>query len=150
DNSVGPVPAAEDDERLGPLVERFNKARGDRTGPETVKPLLAPIEDHYRPLVRRAWDLVWRCRDREAEFPEAPSVERRWEGDREAYTVHVDWMARGGLRRTRQTARQAATMLREFEEAQRLLDAEEACDDPLRMIPYLLQHKAMRGRVVVV
>src|SRR5262249_45560465 len=45
---------------------------------------------------------------------------------------------------------QAATTLRELEEGQRLLEAEEACDDPLRMIPYLLQHKAVCGRVVAV
>jgi hypothetical protein len=150
DNSIGPVPAGEEDERLAPLVERFNKVRGDRTAPTVVKPLLAPIEDHYRPLVRRAWDLLWRCRDREAKFAEAPAVARRWVEDREAYTAHMDWMARSGLRRTRQTPRQAAMTLRELEEAQRLLDAEEACDDPLRMIPYLLQHKAVCGRVVAV
>jgi hypothetical protein len=150
DNSIGPVPAGEEDESLAPLVERFNKQRGDRTAPTVIKPLLGPIEDHYRPLVRRAWDLLWRCRDREARFTEAPSVERRWLEDREAYTAHMDWMARSGLRRTRQTPRQAAMTLRELEEAQRLLEAEEACDDSLRMIPYLLQHKAVCGRVVAV
>lgn len=148
DDSVGPIPAAEDDERLEPLVERLNELRSGRSTPSVVKPLLTAIEDHYRPLVERAWQLLWRCRNREAMFTEAPSVERRWIKDREAYTAHIDWMARGGLRRTRQTPRQAAMTLRELEEAQRLLDAEEACDDKLRMIPYLLQHKAVRGRVV--
>jgi hypothetical protein len=108
DQSIGPVPAGEEDERLFPLVERFNELRGGRTAPAVVKPLLAPIEEHYRPLVRRAWDLLWRCRDREATFAEASSVARRWTEDREAYSAHMDWMARGGLRRTRQTPRQAA------------------------------------------
>lgn len=150
DLSVGPIPAADDDERLGPLVERFNERRSNRTAPTVVQPLFRPIADHYRPLVRRAWELLWRCRDREATITEAPSVERRWAEDRQAYTAHIDWMARGGLRRTRQTSRQAATTLRRLEEAQRLLDAEEACDDPLRMVPYILQHKAVRGRVVQV
>lgn len=149
-DSVGPIPGAEDDERLEPVVERFNELRSGRTTPAVIKPLLAPIDDHYRPLVERAWDLLWRCRDREASHTEAPSVARRWIKDREAYTTHIDWMARGGLRRTRQTPRQAAMTLRELEEAQRLLDAEEACDDQLRMIPYLLQHKAIRGRVVAI
>jgi hypothetical protein len=148
DASVGPIPAGDDDERLGPLVERFNERRSNRTDPAFVQPLLGPIADHYRPLVQRAWDLLWRCRDREATFTEAPSVERRWAEDRQAYTAHIDWMARGGLRRTRQTSRQAATTLRRLEEAQRLLEAEAACDDPLRMVPYILQHKAVRGRVV--
>ncbi len=150
DHAIGPVPAGADDERLGPLVERFNKGRGDRTAPAVVKPLLAPIEDHYRPLVQRTWDLLWRCRDREAKFAEAPSVSRRWIEDCEAYTRHMDWMARSGVRRTRQTPGQAATALRKLEEAQKLLLAEEACDDPLRMIPYLLQHKAVCGKVVVI
>jgi len=150
DHSIGPVPAGEEDERLAPLVERFNKLRGDRTAPTVVKPLLPPIENHYRPLVRRAWDLLWRCRDREAKLAEVPSVARRWVEDREAYTAHMDWMARSGLRRTRQTPRQAAMTLRKQEEAQCLLEAEEACDDPLRMIPYLLQHKAVCGQVVAV
>jgi hypothetical protein len=62
--------------------------------------------------------------------------------------AHMEWMAQSGLRRTRQTARQAAMTLRSLEEAQRLVEAEEACDDPLRMIPYLLEHKAVCGRVV--
>ena len=148
DASVGPIPAGDDDERLAPLVERFNECRSNRTAPAVVQPLLGPIADHYRPLVQRAWDLLWCCRDREATFTEAPSVERRWAEDRQSYTAHIDWMARGGLRRTRQTSRQAATTLRRLGEAQRLLEAEEACDDPLRMVPYILQHKAVRGRVV--
>jgi hypothetical protein len=149
-HSVGPVPDCDEDERLQPLVERFNEQRGGSTDPRVVGPLLGPIEDHYRPLVRHTWELLWRCRDREAAFREAPSVVRRWDEDREAYTAHIDWLARGGLRRTRQTPRQAARTLRSLEEASRLVEAEEACDDPLRMIPSLLQNKAVRGRVVTV
>jgi hypothetical protein len=150
DESVGPLPAAEKDEALGPLVQRFNEARAGRTDAATVKPLLAPIEAHYRPMVRRAWDLLWRCRDREIRVREAPSVARRWQEDRDAYTRHIDWIARGGLRRTRHTPRQAAMLMRRMEEAQRLLEAETACDDPLRMIPFLLEHKAVCGRVMAV
>jgi hypothetical protein len=54
------------------------------------------------------------------------------------------------LRRTRQTPRQAAMTLRNTEEAGRLLEAEEAVDDPLRMAAYVLADKAVRGRVVAV
>ncbi len=145
---VGPLPDGDDEEDLIPLVERFNAARNGKTDPAVVGPLLAPIIDHYRPLVRRAWDLLWRCRNREAALPEAPSVGRRWDGDRTAYTRHIDWLARNGLRRTRQSPRQAATTLRNLEEAGRLLEAEEACDDPLRMAAYVLANKAVRGTVV--
>jgi hypothetical protein len=147
-DAVGPLPSGDDDERLDPLVERFHEARGGNTDPATIAPLLVAIEGHYRPLVRRTWDLLWRCRDRELTHPEAPSVARRWDEDRRAYTTHVDWMTRGGLRRTRQSPRQAALTLRNLEDAKRRLDAEEACDDPLRMIPYLLENKAVRGRVI--
>src|SRR5205823_5925223 len=105
-------------------------------------------EGHYRPLLFRTWDLLWRCRDREMTYPESPSVVRRWDEDRRAYTAHMDWMAKSGLRRTRQTPRQAILTVRNLEEAKGRLEAEEACDDPLRMIPYLLENKAVRGRVV--
>jgi hypothetical protein len=147
---VGPILDGDEEERLGPLVERFNERRAGSTTPAVVRPLLRPIEDFYGPLVRQTWELLWRCRDREARFPEARSVARRWDADRDAYTRHMDWMARGGLRRTRQTPRQAAMTLHDLEEAQRLLEAEEACDDPLRMLPYLLEHKAVRGLVIAV
>jgi hypothetical protein len=147
---AGPMPASEDDERLDPLVKAFNEARGERTDSTIVARLITSIEDHYRPLVRRTWDLIWRCRDRELRLAEAPSVGRRWDEDRRAYTAHMDWMAQGGLRRTRQSARQAAQTLRRLEDAKRRVEAEEACDDPLRMIPYILENKAVRGRVVKV
>ena len=144
------MPDGEEDRRLAPLVERFNERCAGSTSPAGIAPLLAPIAAHYRPLVDHTWRLLWRCRDREATCPEAPSVARRWDEDRDAYTRHVDWLEKGGLRRTRQSARQAALTLRGLEEAQQLLEAEEACNDPLRMLPYLLQQKAVRGRVVAV
>src|SRR5262249_8640623 len=114
-DSIGPLPSGEDDEKLNPLVDRFHERRAGSTDHKGIAPLLKPIEDHYRPLVRRTWDLLWRCRDREVSFPEARSVARRWDEDRRAYTGHVDWMARSGLRRTRQTPRQAALHLRKEE-----------------------------------
>jgi hypothetical protein len=40
--------------------------------------------------------------------------------------------------------------LRNLEEAGRLVEAEEACDDPLRMAGYVLTNKAVRGTVVAV
>jgi hypothetical protein len=74
-------------------------------------------------------------------------VGRRWDEDRLAYTSHIDWMAQGGLRRTRQTARQAIKTVHSLEDAKDRLLAEEALDDPVRMIPYLLDGKAIEGRV---
>ncbi|MCI0638674.1 MAG: hypothetical protein L0Y70_06340, partial [Gemmataceae bacterium] len=145
---AGPVPAVRDDERLDPLVDEFNARRLGSTDPTIVGPLLAPMENHYRELTRPVWELIWRCRDRELAYSEAPSVGRRWDEDRRAYTTHMDWMAVGGLRRTRHTPRRAAVTLRTLEDAQQRTEAEETLDDPLRMIPYLLDNKAVRGRVI--
>jgi type I restriction enzyme M protein len=150
EQAAGPVPPAEADEDLDPLVQRFNEQRNRSADPAVIGPLLGPIEAHYRPLVEGTWRLLWRCRDREAGFPEARSVSRRWDEDREAYTRHMDWLAQGGLRRTRQTPRQAVLTKRRLEEADRLVEAEEACDDPLRMLPYVLVNRAVSGRVVAV
>jgi hypothetical protein len=146
--TLGPVPSGGDDERLEPLVREFHTRRGDRTDNTTIRPLLKPIEIHYRPLVERTWSQTWDARDREAAWPEAASVKRRWDADREAYTRHIDWVSQGGRTRTRQTARQAAVRLQALEDAKARLEAEEACDDPLKMIPYILQNKAVEGRVL--
>ena len=65
------------------------------------------------PLARRGWIRAERGADRrERRLPEAASVQRRWDVDRDAYTRHIDWTATGGHRRTRQSARQAAMTLR--------------------------------------
>ena len=85
---------------------------------------------------------------REAVVPAAPSVERRWLDDRRAYTRHVDWTSQDRGRRTRQTARQAARTLRDLEAATARVQAEEACEDPLLIVPYLLDGESVRGRVV--
>jgi hypothetical protein len=146
--AVGPVPDGDDDVTVEPLVTEFNRLRGNSTEPAAIRSLLQPIEQHYSRLVTRTWNLMWECYQREIAFPEAPSVSRRWDADRDAYTRHMDWIAISGRRRTRDTPRQAALLLSQLEESKALLEAEEACDDPLRMIPYLLEGKAVQGQVV--
>jgi hypothetical protein len=146
---VGPTPGT-DDERLEPLVAAFHRARGGSTDPGTIAPLLPPLERHYGALLGNTWNLVWRALDRERAVPEARSVARRWAVDREDYTRHMDGLELGIRRRARQTARQAAEHLRRLETAAQLLAAEEACDDPLRMLPYLLAQKAVQGKIVAI
>jgi hypothetical protein len=146
--AIGPSPSGGDDEDLMPLVEDFNAARNRRTEPAVVEPLLAQIHAHYALLVRRAWTLTWRALERERHYPEAGSVQRRWDEDRRAYTWQMDWVAMDGRRRARETARQAISTMHRLEEAKALVGAEEALDDPLRMIPYLLDGKAVEGEVV--
>lgn len=145
---IGPMPAAEDDEKMDVLLSAFNAQRGRQTEEKIVAPLRAPIEAHYCSLVHRGWPLLWRCLDRERGYPEAAHVERRWREDLAALDRHIEWVVTKGLpQRTRQTNAQAARTLRTAEEAQRLLEAEEAIDDPLRMIPTLLANQGLVGTV---
>ena len=145
---IGPLPSGKDDEDVDGLLTTFNELRGRRTDENVVAPLRKPIEAHYARLVDRGWGLLFRCLDRERTYPEAPHVARRWEEDQEALSRHLEWtVARGGRYRTRQTSAQAAFTLRSWEEAQRLLEAEEAIDDPLRMIPTLLANQGVAGTV---
>jgi hypothetical protein len=148
--TIGPTPSGEDDRDLDPLVADFNAARARRTEAAVVEPLLGPIIEHYRPLVTRSWELIWRSLRRERDIPEARSVPRRWDVDRREYVGHIDWVNVSGRVRTRQTARQAINTMRRMEEAKARLIAEEALDDPIRMIPYLLDGKALEGVIVAV
>ncbi len=151
---VGPLPGAEDDDAVEKLMEAFDLRRGrDANGRRTtaehvVTPLLPPIQAHYERLVDRGWPLLWRCIERERAFPEAPSVARRWQDDVEALERHLEWIVvKSGRYRTRATNRQAAFRMADWEKAQSQLEAEEIVDDPLRMIPCLLRHEALTGRV---
>ena len=150
--SIGPVPGGDEDERLDPLVQEFNAQRLRRTEETIVAPLRQPIVDHYTKLVfTGVWPLLWRCLERERELREAPSVGGRWQQDLDALERHRSWIRQtGGIRRIRQTSAQAAWTLRRWEEAQRLLAGEEALDDRLRMLPFVMSNEALVGRVVQV
>jgi hypothetical protein len=146
--AIGPLPGGEDDEKLEPLMEEFNSRRRNSTTPAVVTSLLRPIRAHYAPLIERTWDLVWTSHAREATWSEAPSAQRRWDEDRQAYTDHIDWTFKFGRRRTRQSPRQAAMLMRRLEEAKALVESERACEDPLLIIPDLMSGKAIQGIVL--
>lgn len=143
---IGPLPG-DDDDVVAELMDAFNTARARQTSSRAVAPLLALIEQHYQRLLERTWRLIWRVLERERVYPEAASVPRRWDVDRDEYTWHMSFVAKGFRRRTRQTPKQAAELLRKLEIAQQLVDVEEVCDDMLRIIPYVLEHKAFVGVV---
>lgn len=145
---IGPMPSADDDTAVDELMSVFNERRARRTEEAVVAELRKPIEEHYERLVSRGWDLIWQCLDRERRYPEALHVERRWALDEEALDRHIEWVVLRRLPyRTRQTNAQAARTLHQWEDAQRLLEAEEAIDDPLRMIPTLLANRGIAGVV---
>ena len=148
--AVGPQPDHGEGEIADRLVADFNQARAGSVDAAVVEPLLTDLRAHYDGLIDSTWALTRRCVERERGWAEAPAVEDRFERDREAYTRHMEWMnhASGGRRRARMTARQTAMELHALEQAAARTVAEEAVDDPLRMIPWLLAGKALTGTVV--
>jgi hypothetical protein len=152
-SAIGPIPSAEDDRQAGRLIEAFNERRTVGEDRSTDEGLIAPLrrefERHYGAMVDRSWGLLFDLLAQERAFPEAPSAGRRFDEDVAALERHIEWVTiKEGRLRTRQSGVQAARTLRSWEESQRLLEAEEALDDPLRMLPYLLTNQALGGKVV--
>lgn len=147
---IGPEPTEDIDRVTGTLLAEFNDARGPSTDPAVVEPLAEPLRAHYRGLVEPVWQLMQRVVARERRLTAAPSVSRRFAGDREAFGRHVDWVIPGGYYRTTDTPRQAAITLRSLEDALAHYEADRAVEDPACMIPYLLDGDAIRGTVASV
>lgn len=144
---IGPEPTEDIDRVTDTLMAEFNSARSGNTDWSVVEPLLGPLRGHYRGLVQPVWQLMGRVVAREQQFPAAPSVERRFEGDREAFGRHAEWVAPGGRYRTTDTPRQAAMTLRRLEDTLARYEAERAVEDAACMIPHLLSGDAIRGVV---
>jgi hypothetical protein len=147
---IGPEPTEAIDRITDDLLAEFNSARGTSTDPAVVEPLVRPLRDHYQRLTEPVWELMGRIVARERQLPAAPSVQRRFESDREAFGRHVDWVLQGGRYRTKDTPRQAAVTLRLLENTLERFEADRAIDDPACMIGFLLDGKAIRGRVASV
>jgi hypothetical protein len=147
---IGPDPTEDIDRVTDTLLADFNAARSGRTDQATVEPLLDRLRDHYQRLIEPVWQLMTRVVAREQQLPAAPSVQRRFEADREAFGRHADWVMAGGRYRTTDTPRQAAMTLRRLEDALARYDADKAVEDPACMIRYLLNGNAVRGVVASV
>jgi len=143
--SVGPIPPGAHDERLFDLVSK-RRARSMENKPTARIGRL--IDQAWQHLLEPAWKLCWDVIEEEEQWDEAPSVARRWEEDRGAYTRHIDWQKMAGHRRLREKPLQAARRLTDLEQALARLETEEATDDPVRMIPHVLRGSALMGSVV--
>jgi hypothetical protein len=145
---IGPRPDAEQDARLRPLLTRFGRQRAGNADPAVVTPLLAPIDAHYEALLMPAWELSWRTVERLRDLREARMVQRRIGTDQEAYVKHMDLMDRAIRRRTRQTVAQAIALRASWEDAASRVRAQEAYDDPLKMVDVLLAAQGFIGTVI--
>jgi hypothetical protein len=151
--AVGPVPDPHDGQRVHDLMAWFNEARRGSTDPAVVRRLVWPLRVFYGRLINPVWELIWRVVDRERLIHEAPSVGERVQADRLAYAQQMHWMAtdqNGGRLRTRTNTRGAALHLSRLEQRNATLQAQEAIDDPVRMIPARLRGRAVAGAVVAV
>lgn len=147
--SAGPIPNPSAEDEIIEMVERLGEARkaGDRAGESDAR---AEVEAAYRALLDPVWDLLWRVRAAVLEIPEeARYMTRRLTLDAEAYSQHMAWMdgPTAGRRRTRDTVPQAIWARRKAEAEAAMLEAEETISDPLRLIPLLLDHKAVEGAI---
>jgi hypothetical protein len=149
-HAVGPVPSPKNGEDVHALMKAFNEQRAGSIDPLVVRKLAEPLHAMYSGMTDETWNLIWKVVDHEIVKPEAVSVGRRLRADRIAYAAQLQWMAGNGegRRKTRMTPRNAAVRLNDLEQSYALLIAEEAIDDPLRMMPHLLAGKALSGVVI--
>jgi hypothetical protein len=153
---VGPAPDPDDERLLARDMDDYATAMAgqpDNSAPigKAAAAAASRILDQYRSLTQVAWDLTWDVRDHEATWPVEPRyTPGRVELDKEAYSRHMEWMngPAEGRRRTRQSTRQTIPARRRAEGAASRTRAEMACSDAPRLIPYLLDHKAISGTIV--
>ena len=146
---VGPTLSPADAEAVSLLMEQFEDRRQRSIDPEVYSPYLGPLRHFYAARTEQTWQLLWQAANRERAIPAAQSVVRRDREDRIEYARHLEWMNGGaeGRRKARPTLRSNVIEKRRLESAQSLLDAEEAIDDPLRMLPQIVAGLALAGQV---
>jgi hypothetical protein len=148
----GPTPDPSwDRDILDPLVAEFNARRDRAEDHITVERLGADIRHAVREGLEPTWRATWRAIDLLRALPKAPSITRRWEVDRREFTNHAERVEAGEARfRARDSVKQAAYMVSQREDAQSMLDASEALDDPLVMAGAIGDGQAIAGTVVAV
>jgi len=148
--AVGPTLSPSDAAEVSRLMEHFDERRQRSIDPKVYTPLLGPLRTFYAAKTQHTWTLLWKAVARERKVALAASVGRREREDRIEYARHMQWMngpAQGRLR-ARTHLRSNVISKRRLEAAQALVEAEEAIDDPLRMVPQIVAGLALAGEVV--
>lgn len=148
--AAGPTPDPNwDRDVLDPLVADFNAKRQRVEDRETVNELGAEIRAAVRAALEPTWAATWRSIELFRALPEAATVAQRWEDDRREFTRHMERVETGDARfRARDSVKQAAYMVSRREDAQSILEASEALDDPLVMAAAIADGLAIVGTVV--
>jgi hypothetical protein len=136
-----------DNEVLVPMIGAIRNAAVSGDGAALAR-ARAAMDDALRSQLEPAWELMWQGIDLLRELPAAPSVPRRWEGDRWSFTSTVQWFRQGGAPQPRRDgAVSAARRLARLEREQQRLAVERAFDDPLVLAEYRLTGEAFAGTV---
>jgi hypothetical protein len=146
---AGPTPDADwDRDVLDPLLEVFNEQRAGSNDKEVVDRLSGDIITAVGDALAHSWDATWRAHEILLEMLPGNTVEDRWESDRRAWTYHADRVRDGwAFFRIKDTAKQAAWMISNREDALTALEAGEALDDPLVLAGLVAGGEALIGEV---
>jgi hypothetical protein len=149
---AGPTPDADwDRDRLDPLLQEFNEKRAGSNDKAVVEELGVDIKNEVEKALSHSWKATWRAHEILAEIPPGSTVAQRWESDRRAWTYHANRVRDGyAVFRIKDTAKQAAWMISNREEALSVLEAGEALDDPLVLAGLVAGGEALIGLVTAV
>lgn len=137
----------------GPLVEavaRFNRARDGSTDPAVVARLGGEVSDLLRDMLEPTWRALWIAHEMLDALMPAPSVEDRWVSDLDTFTRHADHIAGGGRRASVDSARRAALVMADWEEAKARYERDQVLEDGYALLGAIADGRAIRGEVVAV
>jgi hypothetical protein len=114
------------------------------------EPDVAALTEILRGQLRPTWELMWRALELLRALPPGSRVAGRWDGDRDAYSAFVQYLADGGPPQPRRDgAVAAAARLHRLENAATRYAVQRAFDDPLVMAEHRLSGAAFVGEVTL-
>ncbi|MGC5053637.1 hypothetical protein ACLQ2S_19525 [Micromonospora sp. DT48] len=145
---AGPATDPEFDNRLlAPAIAAYAEAEGDEAARVEA---YAELERLLRSQLTPTWELMWRGVGLLRALPPGARVATRWDGDRDAFTAHVEHLDEDGPPQPRRDgAVAAAARLHRLERAAAAYAVQRAYDDPLVMAEYRLTGEAFVGEVLL-
>ncbi|TDC43111.1 hypothetical protein [Micromonospora sp. KC213] len=145
---AGPATDPDFDNRvLAPAIAAYTGAEDD---PAARAAAYVALERVLRGQLAPTWELMWRGVGLLRALPPGARVAGRWDGDKDAFTGHVEHLdAGGGPQPRRDGAVAAAARLHRWERALTSYAVQRAYDDPLVMAEHRLTGEAFVGDVTL-
>ncbi len=135
-----------DNEVLARLIENAARAEGDERAERRA---LRALTEALRGQIEPAWRLVWKSADLLRALPPGEHVARRWDDDKDAFSLYAAYLREGGAPQPRRdSAVTAARRLAWLERETVRYAAQRAHDDPLVMAEQRLAGEAFAGQVI--